>query len=170
MDGLKRGSAAIVGVAESDLGEVADGMSVIDLMAQGAKRALDDCGLSLKDVDGLFSATTQSRLSVLALAEYLGVKPLFLGSTIVGGSSFEYHVAHAMGAIGLGLCNVAVIAYGSISLPNLIIPSRCNKLIFNNSACMFANLQFLRCYLPNHSYRKTRAWEWVTIEKISRHC
>ena len=36
MDGLKRGSAAIVGVAESDLGEVADGMSVIDLMAQGA--------------------------------------------------------------------------------------------------------------------------------------
>ena len=67
MDGLKRGSAAIVGVAESDLGEVADGMSVIDLMAQGAKRALDDCGLSLKDVDALFSATTQSRLSVLAL-------------------------------------------------------------------------------------------------------
>ena len=26
MDGLKRGSAAIVGVAESDLGQVADGM------------------------------------------------------------------------------------------------------------------------------------------------
>ena len=113
MEGLKRGSAAIVGVGESDLGEVADGMSVIDLMAQGAKRALDDCGLSLKDVDGLFSATTQSRLSVLTLAEYLGVNPSFLGSTIVGGSSFEYHVAHAMGAIGIGLCNVAVIAYGS---------------------------------------------------------
>ena len=113
MEGLKRGSAAIVGVAESDLGQVADGLSVIDLMAQGIKRALDDCGLSLKDVDGLFSATTQSRLSVLALAEYLGINPPFLGSTIVGGSSFEYHVAHAMGAIALGLCNVAVIAYGS---------------------------------------------------------
>ena len=113
MDGLERGGAAIVGVAESDLGQVADGMSVIDLMVQGAKRALDDCGLSLKDVDGLFSATTQSRLSVLALAEYLGINPAFLGSTIVGGSSFEYHVAHAMGAIALGLCNVALIAYGS---------------------------------------------------------
>ena len=61
----------------------------------------------------MFSATTQSRLSVLALAEYLGINPSFLGSTIVGGSSFEYHVAHAMGAIALGLCNVAVIAYGS---------------------------------------------------------
>src|SRR5262249_13154953 len=113
MDGLKRGSAAIVGVTEADFGEVADGMSFIDLMAEGTKGALDDCGLSLKDVDGLFSATPQSRLSVLALAEYLGVNPSFLGSTIVGGSSFEYHVAHAMGAIALGLCNVAVIAYGS---------------------------------------------------------
>jgi len=113
MDGLRRGSAAIVGVAESDLGQVADGLSVIDLMAQGTKRALDDCGLSLEEVDGLFSATAQSRLSVLALAEYLGINPIFLGSTIVGGSSFEYHVAHAMGVIALGLCNVAVIAYGS---------------------------------------------------------
>jgi acetyl-CoA acetyltransferase len=113
MDGLKRGSAAIVGVAESDLGVVAEGMSVIDLMAQGAKRALDDCGLTLKDVDGVFCAALQSRLSALAFAEYLGISPRFLGSTMVGGSSFEYHVAHAMGAIMLGLCDVAVIAYGS---------------------------------------------------------
>jgi acetyl-CoA acetyltransferase len=113
MDGLKRGGAAIVGVAESDLGVVADGMSVIDLMAQGAKRALDDCGLTLRDVDGLFCAALQSRLSALAFAEYLGISPRFLGSTMVGGSSFEYHVAHAMGAIALGLCEVAVIAYGS---------------------------------------------------------
>lgn len=113
MVGLKRGSAAIVGVAESELGHVAEGLAPIDLMAQGTKRALDDCGLSLKDVDGLFAATAQSRLSVLALAEYLGINPRFLGSTIVGGSSFEYHVAHAMAAISLGLCNVAVIAYGS---------------------------------------------------------
>jgi acetyl-CoA acetyltransferase len=113
MEGLKRGNAAIVGVAESDLGQVAEGLSVFDLMAQGTKRALEDCGLALKDVDGLFCATAQSRLSALGLAEYLGIDPPFLGSTIVGGSSFEYHVAHAMGAIALGLCNVAVIAYGS---------------------------------------------------------
>ena len=48
-------------------------------MAQGVGRALDDCGLKLKDVDGLFSATTQSRLSVLGLAEYLGINPPFTG-------------------------------------------------------------------------------------------
>jgi len=113
MAGLTRGSAAIVGAAESDLGQVADGMSVFDLMAQGVKRALDDSGLTLKDVDGLFCATTQSRMSALGLAEYLAINPPFLDSTIVGGSSFEYHVAHAAAAIELGLCNVAVIAYGS---------------------------------------------------------
>jgi len=77
------------------------------------QRALEDCGLRPKDIDGVFSATTQSRLSVLALCEYLGIDPPFLGSTIVGGSSFEYHVAHAVGAIEQGLCTVAVIAYGS---------------------------------------------------------
>ena len=113
MSGLKRGGAAIVGAAESDLGKVAEEMSPIDLMAQGTQRALADCGVSLKDVDGLFCATAQVRLSVLALAEYLGIQPAFIGSTIVGGSSFEYHVAHAAAAIALGLCNVAVVAYGS---------------------------------------------------------
>src|SRR5580704_347426 len=113
MSGLKRGGAAIVGAAESDLGKVADGMSPLDLMAQGTQRALADCGLALKEVDGLFCATAQSRLSVLAFAEYLGIQPAFLDSTIVGGSSFEYHVAHAAAAIALGLCNVAVVAYGS---------------------------------------------------------
>jgi acetyl-CoA acetyltransferase len=113
MSGLKRGGAAIVGVAESDLGKVADEMSPLDLMAQGTHRALADCGIALKDVDGLFCATAQVRLSVLAFAEYLGIQPAYLDSTIVGGSSFEYHVAHAVAALQLGLCNVAVVAYGS---------------------------------------------------------
>ncbi|HUC73026.1 MAG TPA: thiolase, partial [Stellaceae bacterium] len=113
MDGLQRGSAAIVGVAESDLGAVAAEMSPIDLMAQGIHRALADCGLALKDVDGLICATAQSRTSGLNLAEYLGISPAFVDTTILGGSSFMFHVAHAQAALQLGLCKVAVIAYGS---------------------------------------------------------
>ncbi|MFV0297929.1 MAG: OB-fold domain-containing protein, partial [Hyphomicrobiaceae bacterium] len=103
----KRGSVAIVGVAESDLGQVTEGLSPIDLMAQGITRALEDCGLGLGDVDGVFSATTQARTSALSLCEYLGIDPPFIGSTIIGGSSFEYHVAQAQAAIEAGLCNVA---------------------------------------------------------------
>jgi acetyl-CoA acetyltransferase len=113
MDGLRRGSAAIVGVAESDLGAVARDMSPIDLMAQGIQRALADCGLKLSDVDGLLCATAQSRTSGLNLAEYLGISPAFIDTTILGGSSFMFHVAHAQAALQLGLCNIAVIAYGS---------------------------------------------------------
>jgi acetyl-CoA acetyltransferase len=113
MSGLKRGGAAIVGAAESDIGQVGPGFSVIDLMAQGTARALDDCGLTLKDVDGLICATTQSRTSPLNLAEYLGISPAYIDGTIIGGSSFMFHIQHAMAALQLGLCNVAVIAYGS---------------------------------------------------------
>lgn len=110
---MKRGSCAIVGVAESDLGEVAQGMSPLDLMAQGIHRALDDCGLSLRDVDGLFGAATQSRMITLALREYLGIDPRYGDSTYLGGSSFMTHVAHAQAAIEAGLCEVAVVTYGS---------------------------------------------------------
>lgn len=110
---IKRGSAAIVGAAESDLGEVGPGYTPIDLMAQAVRRALDDCGLALSDVDGLFCATSQSRLSGLALAEYLGLPEAYVDSTSTGGSSFMLHLAHAQLAIAAGACKVAVIAYGS---------------------------------------------------------
>ncbi|MGC3987410.1 MAG: acetyl-CoA acetyltransferase [Pseudorhodoferax sp.] len=109
----RRGSCAIVGVAESDLGQVAAGMSPLDLMAQGITRALDDAGLALSDVDGLFGAATQSRMLTLALREYLGIDPRYGDSTYLGGSSFMSHVAHAQAAIEAGLCEVAVITYGS---------------------------------------------------------
>ena len=113
MSGLQRGSVAAIGAAESDLGQVAPGTSPLDLMAQATIRALEDCGLALKDVDGLFVAATQARMGPLALAEYLGIKPKYFDGTQVGGSSFMSHVAHAQAAIQLGLCEVAVIAHGS---------------------------------------------------------
>jgi acetyl-CoA acetyltransferase len=113
MNTLKRGSVAIVGAAESDLGLVPPNMTPSDLMAQGIRRALDDCGLKLSDVDGLFSASSQNRSPTLALAEYLQIRPRYQDSTRIGGSSFLSHVAHAQAALELGLCEVAVIAYGS---------------------------------------------------------
>ena len=107
------GSVAIVGAAESDIGAVAALMSPIDLMAQGIHRALADAGLTLRDVDGVFCACTQARTSAMSLVEYLGLPDAYTDSTIVGGSSFEIHVAHAHAALEAGLCKVAVIAYGS---------------------------------------------------------
>jgi acetyl-CoA acetyltransferase len=109
----QQGRAAIVGAAESDLGEVGPGFSALDLMAQGVQRALADCGLALRDVDGLFCATTQSRMAGLALAEYLNLPEAYIDSTSTGGSSFMGHLARAIQAVEAGICKVAVIAYGS---------------------------------------------------------
>ena len=113
MSGLKRGSVAVVGAAESDLGQVAPHTSPVDLMAQATLRALDECGLKVSDVDGIFSAATQVRTAPMTLAEYLRIKPKCFDGTQIGGSSFMSHLAHAQAAIQLGLCEVAVIAYGS---------------------------------------------------------
>ena len=113
MSGLKRGSVAVVGAAESDLGQVAPHTSPVDLMAQATMRALDDCGLKLSDIDGIFSAATQVRTAPMNIAEYFRIKPKYFDGTAIGGSSFMTHVKHAQAAIEQGLCEVAVIAYGS---------------------------------------------------------
>ena len=108
-----RASSAIAGAAESDLGAVAEGMRPVDLMVQASMRALADCGLTLGDVDGLFAATTQLPMAPLNLAQELGIRPRYTDATNVGGSSFMFHIGHARAAIAAGLCDVALIAYGS---------------------------------------------------------
>jgi acetyl-CoA acetyltransferase len=108
-----RGNVAIVGTAESDLGLVAPETTVYDLMAQGTIRALDNCGLKLSDVDGYWCATSQSRMSAMAMCEYLGIQPNIFDNTMIGGSSFMAHITHVQAAINAGLCEVAVISYGS---------------------------------------------------------
>jgi hypothetical protein len=69
-----RGGAAIVGVAESDLGEVGPGFTPLDLIGQATSRALDDAGLEKEDVDGLFSASAYYHMPTLSVGEYLGIR------------------------------------------------------------------------------------------------
>lgn len=111
-----RGSASIAGVGESDLGRVADGLASLDLAGQAAARAADDAGISLRDVDGIFCATSHYAMSGLELAEYLGIRPRYSDSTNLGGASFVSHLLHATAAIDAGLCTTALIAYGSTQL------------------------------------------------------
>ena len=103
---------AIVGVAESDLGIVPD-KTATDLAVQASLRALDDAGLDVHDVDGVFAAGL-SRFSANQLAEQLTIRPSYVDCTISGGASFEMHVGHAAAAIDAGLCEVALVAYGSV--------------------------------------------------------
>jgi acetyl-CoA acetyltransferase len=105
---------AIVGVAESDLGVVGPDRTSLQLQAQAARAALEEAGLTLRDVDAVFSAGGDGGFSPpMAIAEYLGITPRWSDGTNIGGSSFDAHVGHAVTAIGAGHCEVALITYGS---------------------------------------------------------
>jgi acetyl-CoA acetyltransferase len=106
------GRTAIVGASEVDTFQTS-GRSPVGLMAVAAKRALDDAGLTVADVDGLFTSSSYYAMPTLTLGEYLGVRPRFVDSTGIGGCSFIAHLAHAAAAIEAGLCEVALVAYGS---------------------------------------------------------
>jgi acetyl-CoA acetyltransferase len=106
-------SVAIVGAAESDLGKQPH-HNVMTLQAQAAARALEDAGLTAKDIDGVCCVTGGAWGHSMQFAEYLGINPVYTDSTNVGGSSFEVHVAHAANAIKAGRCEAVLIAYGSV--------------------------------------------------------
>jgi acetyl-CoA acetyltransferase len=108
-----RGRAAIVGVAESDLGEVGPGLTPLDLIGQATSRVLEDAGLEKAEVDGLFSASAYYHMPTLSVGEYLGIRPRYSDATNMGGSSFISHLFHAAAGIDAGLCEVALIVYGS---------------------------------------------------------
>lgn len=102
----------IVAVAESDLG-ITPEMNAADLMAQASIRALDEAGIHKSEVDGLFSSSSYYFMPTLTLGEYLGIVPKYTDGSSIGGSSFVSHVGHAAAAISTGLCEVALVAYGS---------------------------------------------------------
>ena len=62
-----RGKVAVVGVAESDLGEVGPGFTPLDLIGQATFRALKDSGLEKSDVDGLFSASAYYHMPTVSV-------------------------------------------------------------------------------------------------------
>jgi acetyl-CoA C-acetyltransferase len=106
-----KGKAAIAGVYEHPL-RWAPHKTQYQIMAESARGALDDAGLTIKDVDGLFTSGV-SGMGIVSLAEHLNLNPDFLDSNSIGGSSFVSHTAHAAAAIAAGYCNVALILYGS---------------------------------------------------------
>lgn len=114
------GKTAIVGVAESDkIGLVPD-KSAMQLHAEAAVNALDEAGLTTRDVDAIFTAG----VATTEVAEYLGIIPVYTDGTSVGGSSFVIHVGHAATAIANGLCEVALITHGESGRSRVGMPGR----------------------------------------------
>jgi len=106
-----KGKAAVAGVYEHPL-RWAPHKTQYQIMAESARGGLDDAGLMLKDVDGLFTSGVGG-MGIIALAEHLNLNPDYLDSNSIGGSSFVSHTAHAAAAIAAGYCKTALILYGS---------------------------------------------------------
>ena len=115
--GTGHNRVAIVGAALSDIGRVDDKTS-FQLHFQGASRALADAGLTKDDVGGFMSCGLGT-LAPIEVTEYLGLRPSWVDSTQVGGSSWEFLVEHAVAAISQGLTDVVVLAYGSTTRADL---------------------------------------------------
>ena len=105
-------NAAIVGLYEWPK-RVDPDVSAMEIKALSIHRALEDAGLKWSDVDGLYDANDGEGGGGLGLAPYLGLHPRVIDTTSVGGTSYEFQVAHALRDIAAGRVNVAVLSYGS---------------------------------------------------------
>lgn len=111
---MLRNKVVIAGVGDSDIGKVPH-LSGVGLNAQAAKRALDDAGLGLKDVDGLLTAYSMTEPYFMlgsVLAEYLGIYPTYCASMTVGGATPGAALHHAAMAIATGQASVVLVTAG----------------------------------------------------------
>lgn len=106
------GANAIVGAATFGIGAM-PGWSSIELAATAGKRALDDAGLALSDVDALFCCLPDDMFAGLSLAEHYGIQPAFTDCNRTGGSAPMSHAMTAAAMLGAGLIDVALLTYGS---------------------------------------------------------
>lgn len=107
-----RGKTAIIGAGLSEFGEV-PGWSHVELMAQAVGRAIADAGIEKSDIDGVFAMVDRAPLPIAMVSEYLGLRPRVMDGTMLGGSSFVNFLQSAALSLQAGLCDVALIAYGS---------------------------------------------------------
>ena len=112
------GAVAVAGVYEHPTRWAPD-KTEFQIMAESAKGALDDAGLTdrrrrravRREHDDERHGHRRPRRVPRPQADYLD-------GTNIGGSSFVAHVAHAAAAIHAGLCEVALVLYGSTAASN----------------------------------------------------
>jgi len=107
-----RDKYAIVGVGQSPIGEVPD-MDSLSLLAVAMKAAIEDAGLTNKDIDGLITRGPDDVYTHHQhMGQILGINPRFSASLASGGASQCAAVAMAAMAIEAGMCDTVVTGYG----------------------------------------------------------
>jgi acetyl-CoA acetyltransferase len=106
-----RDKYAIVGTATSDLGRT--GMDSLALLEQAMRRAIDDAGLDVRDIDGIISRGPDNIYTHhQRMGARLGLDVRFSTTLTNGGASQILSVALACMAIDAGLATTVITGYG----------------------------------------------------------
>ena len=87
-----------------------------------ARRAIADAGIEKSTLDGYVGVGGSGGMMIddaVTMAEYLRIDHRYIDGTMTGGSSFEFHVQHLAAAIREGLCDTALVTYGSDQLSRM---------------------------------------------------
>lgn len=110
---MTRQRVAIVGVHEFPSRHTHGSITPLQMKAQCAARALDDAGLSWGDIDALYDDGDGINWPGFYMPQYFDLDLKVVDTTTVGGSSFEFHVSHALRDLGSGRASAALLTYGA---------------------------------------------------------
>jgi acetyl-CoA acetyltransferase len=79
------------------------------MAVEAIKKAMDDAGLTSRDVDGMMSYQNNDSTPSLVVAGDLGMRLDFWMDVVGGGSSTEALIGLAMGAIEVGMCRTVAL-------------------------------------------------------------
>ncbi|HKD65330.1 MAG TPA: hypothetical protein VKB84_00710, partial [Candidatus Binataceae bacterium] len=94
----------IVGVGETQFMK-ASHRTPLSMACEAVKNAMDDAGLTARDIDAITSFQIGDSTDVANVAQALGIRMNYGSVAFSGGSTTEALVAHAIGLIEGGYCN-----------------------------------------------------------------
>lgn len=103
---------AVAGVGEAGIGRSAH-PGALRLHAEAAQVALDDAGLAKSDIDGVLTCNSYVepyRQHSIVFSEYMGIRPDYTATILLGGASHTAMIAHAAAAIAAGMCETVLVA------------------------------------------------------------
>jgi len=106
--------AAIIGIGESRIGRVPD-CSAMQLMADAARKAAEDAGLRLDEIDGIVTGPIRveswtNPAAVIATA--LGIRPRYLATLNLAGATGAAMIQHAAMAVAAGQATKVLCVVG----------------------------------------------------------
>ena len=129
-----RGDAAIVGFAEyrTERNYTGPRKFTIEQWAELTHLALQDAGLSARDLDGLVCSDIREAgmFTPATVVEYLGKPVNFAERVDLGGATAVGMVWRAAAAIELGICDVVICALPSLPIPSNPRPREVNPMRF----------------------------------------